>query len=569
MAYAKQNSAPRKEENPKQDSSFLKEKLNFFAKLPIEGTLDTKIKFVEEQKSDISHSFLLDNKENFETQFKQIFAILQNQDKKNKEAFWLYCYYCASLLQAFHEAYDQEKKAKEYIDKKEEIKKRLNNKKQKPTQSDESFIQHMVDSIFESKRSLLSAPFHLSQIRDYVSFSNLCRVYWTFCRLSMTTGLTLAKDLQIFDKLDNVLGTHTDVNKIISVLQAPSGVLNYFSVGLFLMRFIIEGGLLLKHTFFPSKEEEAKGTTRYARFQYELNKRRFTFANDLVWTTVNFITNFSSITHISGPIGGAITAVFLGFDLWIIWLQSHSAKEEYLVQRNQNRKERDKYENHHEYPKLMEQQRKFLEEKYSNLELYPDMTEQLKKLQIDLDIEQQSKSHIKMLDSQLDELEIDYRTKEAKFYFSAAAAALLMLGFSAALLFTPPGMVFASFFICTFAVAMYLSTGAYTKYKEKSLRLEDAQGLQQNSAVARKEYESARNDFIFTMAKNTIMPTLLITTYAVCWPAAIALTVLYIGYEIFHAYHQHKDSKEVKQLATPASTDEENADCQAVVLLSL
>ncbi|CAM2909958.1 Uncharacterised protein [Legionella steigerwaltii] len=52
---------------------------------------------------------------------------------------------------------------------------------------------------------------------------------------------------------------------------------------------------------------------------------------------------------------------------------------------------------------------------------------------------------------------------------------------------------------------------------------------------------------------------LLITTFAICWPAAVALTVLYVGYEMYHAYNQHQSKKEAAQhaLEAPENDDEE------------
>ena len=99
------------------------------------------------------------------------------------------------------------------------------------------------------------------------------------------------------------------------------------------------------------------------------------------------------------------------------------------------------------------------------------------------------------------------------------------MGFTAAILLSSPILVVASFFACVVAVATYLSTDAYTKYKEKSLYLEQAMKnskVQPETLKEFKEFEIAKNDFKFTMIKNTVMPMMLITTYAICWPAAIA-----------------------------------------------
>lgn len=597
-----------------QTAAFRRDKHHFFAQISSIDNTDSKIKAADGRAATIGYTFLLENKTALETEFTEMFTLLQKQDDKNKEAFWLYCYYCASLLEAYHRSYLQTAKETEYAHLKLLIKDRLNHKiKQK--EPEESFIDSMYHSFLGGFRNLISSPFHVSKIRDYVVYSNLCRIYWTFCRLMLTTGLTLAKDMKIIDKLDAILGTHTDVDKIISVVQAPIGVINYFSVGFFLMRFMIDGGLLIKHTFFPTELEKGavngceiskmnylpgaasieayrntyiivqedkhsefelyyvpksgkveklhfkeqkkfkadllqklnkeqsirlsaqevkdyityqtghvpEVTTTYERFKHELYKRHCNFANDLIWATVNGLTNFNYLFHISGPAAGYITAVFLTFDVCMTLYKCNLAKQEYLTKKAQYLQERDDYNNPAKFNKMTSEQRRL---------------------------------HIEILDKQLIELEINWKTNESNFYFVAAAAALLVSGFTAAMLVSPPLLVMGSFFVCTIAVAMYLSTDAYSKYKEKSLYLEQAQLTGKQLPVALKEYETARNDFIFTMIKNTVMPIILITTFAICWPAALVLTAMYVGYEIYHAHNQHSGTQAAKQLALCPPEDE-------------
>ncbi|OEH45570.1 hypothetical protein lpari_03480 [Legionella parisiensis] len=187
----------------------------------------------------------------------QMFAVLQkqkNEDEEKNKAFWLYCYYCATLLEAFHKAYAQHNKEAEYKKFKENIKKYL--LKEKDAKAEEEFINLLKNSYLNSFENLYTAPAHISRIRDYVAYSNLCRVYWIFCRLTLVSGFALAKETHFLEKLDAILGTHTDADKIIDTLKAPNGVLNYFSVGLFLVRFLIDAGLLVRHTWFPTEEEK-------------------------------------------------------------------------------------------------------------------------------------------------------------------------------------------------------------------------------------------------------------------------------------------------------------------------
>ena len=496
------------------NKSFLDDKTKFFSNYSKKDVIEHDIEedFKETEKNALMHdyTFLLNNQSHLETEFTQLFAVLKKEKDNNSEAFWMYCYYCATLLEQFYKAYEQKAKEAEFSNYKLQIKNRLHNVVQE--ESEKHFIKSLENSITQSFENLTKAPLHGSQIRDYVAYTNLCRVYWVFCRLTLISGIALAKDLEFIDKIDAVLGTQTDVGKIIAALQAPNGVLNYFSVGLFLARFAIDGALLVRHTFFPYEAEKKAGTTAFARFKHELYKRHCNFANDLVWATVNFLTNFSQITHISGPAAGAITAVFLGFDLCMMLYRNYLANREYLIKKAQYKSELDDY---------------------NNIALYPGLSNAQREI------------HTDMLEKQLAELEITHKNTEAKFYFLAAAAALVMLGFTSAILFSPPGMVVASFFVGLFAVAMYLSTGEYTKYHEKSLRLQH-DGY---NPVALKEYETARNDFIYAMVKNTTVPSLLILTFAICWPAAVALAAVFMGYELYHAYDQHQSAQQVKQLA--------------------
>lgn len=491
-----------------------------------------------------SYSFLLENLHALETEFTHMFTVLQRSSQdKDKQRFWFYCYYCASLLEAFHLAYGQMGKVELYQQKKREIKAHLGIQDDSIADKatvEKDFIETLKDSLLDGMSSLIKAPFHVAQIRDHVAYTNICRIYWVFCRLTVTQGLTMAKNLQLIDKLDVILGTHTDVDKIIATMRAPTGVINYFSVGLFLARFMIDGAMLIKHTFFPSEQE--KGATTYQRFKHEFYKRHCNFANDLVWATVNFLTNFNHLVGISAPVAGYLTSVFLVFDIGMTFYKLHLAEQEYLIKQRQYTEEARAYQN---------------------------------KVRANEALLEDEMAHYSMLIKQRLELDINWEAKKAMFHFVAAAAALLMMGFTASLLLSPPGLVLAAYFTCTIGVAMYLSYGSYFNYKEKKAYLNQAlvQNTQETQtedhkvtlmnprtialfasgsnylALARKEYETARNDFIFTMVKNTTVPAVLITTYAICWPAAVALTVLYLGYELLHAFNQHQDKKEIKGLA--------------------
>lgn len=603
---------------PIKNASFLRDKTEYLSQLYSQDTINVKIQAAELRSQTVAYTFKLENQTSIETEFTDLFHILQNQKDQDNEVFWLWCYYCACNLEEIYKAYSQKAKEEQFRLIKQKIKDRLHGVNS-PKEPEPNFLQYLLDSFLKALTNLATFSLHISKIRDYIAYSNVCRLYWAFCRLTLTTGLNLAKDVGLIDKLDLLLGTHTDVNKIISVFQAPSAVFNVLSVGFFLGRLFIDGGMMLMHTFFPTELEKGQSrgcevntmgylpgaasieqyrnsylfirnddkeefefyyvpkagdairltiknelqfkddlnkklkqqetmlltaeeiallitaqtehvpaaTTAFERFIKELYKRHCNMANDIVWATVNFLSNFNYLVGISGPAAGFLTAGFLTFDVCMAFYKAYLAEQEFLEKQQQYKKEIADYNNPDKYGSMSYDQRMM---------------------------------HIAMLEKQLKELEINKNAKVASCYFGAAAAALLTVGFTATLLVSTPLLIVGGYFLCTIAVAMYLSTSAFTSFMEKSLRLEEVAKSGSDITQARKQFEIARNDFIFTMVKNTVVPIVLIATFAVCWPAAIILSALYLGYELFHAYNQHKDTQDASESFSQVSSDEQSMD---------
>lgn len=486
-------------------TAFRADKHKFFSKIATDNSIETKIVSANDIAIKTPYLFLLENKAVLEEEFTNLFAVLKKENDENTAGFLIYCYYCASLLEAFHRAYDQEQKAKDFIEIKKQIKARIKREPEKANLGF-SFSKTLRNKFQESISELISTPFHLSKIRDYVAYTNLTRLQWLFCRLTLTQGLTLANELQLIENLDAFLGIHTDVDQIISAFQVPAEILNYFSVGLFLARLMIDGGLLIRHTFFPSELECGGETTLWARFKYEFYKRHCNFANDTTWSVVNFLTNFSHLSHIPNPVAGSMTVVFLFFDMSMFLYKNQLAKAEYLIKTAQYTQEINDYRNAD----------KFLE------------MSQVTKL-----------FHISMLEKQLMELDINWETKQASFYYLAAAAALLGVGFAASMLVASPVLILCSYYLCHLGVVMYISSGAYSQYKEKKLTLGRPDLTGNNHLSALLEYELARNAFISTMIKSCIIPSLIIAAVAIYLPIAVGLAALYVGYELLKSYQHH------------------------------
>lgn len=519
--------------------SFSETKELFFSTSNLENKTSVSINnkhvfLVDPSLMENNFQFQIENINTLETEFRDLFDTLSKQRLKNPNAFWYYCYYCATLLEEFFKNYHQKKNAQFYADKKAEIAKYLDGTSQNESKK---FLKTLKADLASGLKKIGSTPCHITEIRDYLALSNLCRLYWVFTRLTLTQAFTMAKNSHIFDKLYGMLGsTHIDTDKILKAFKTPNGILNYLSVGLFLGRFIIEAGLLIRHTFFPKDGE--KEAPLLTRFSYEFKKRGCNLANDFVWGTINFLCNFNAISHLPTAWSLPLTSIFLSFDVCLMFLKYCIAERDYKVNRQHYWDEEGR---------LSQKIAKFKDKKLSVEE------------QETLDLLFQRKKAVFL---QREELERNWKVTEAKLKFGIAAASLLMTGFLFSWVLTPPGMVAFSFFACVLAAAMYFSMDAYANYKNQTLLLEKANAASIDEPnqfsvgknKAEQEYYKARNHFIFTMVKNAILPTVLITTFAVCWPAAVALTVVYLGYELGSSLYKRKPNPRLSAGSDPEET---------------
>lgn len=241
-------------------SAFHNDKNQFFSQI---RTSEDKFKTAADLAHGQKYFFLLNNQAELEAEFVHQFAVLKRRKDENSEAFWAYCGYCAELLEIFYKGYSPGLRAKDgtYIPVGKEayykqLKEKIKAHDLSIKEPEIDFIDSMIQRFIEGFQTIMKAPWHLSKLREYVAFVNLSRLYWVFCRLTLTSGFAFAKSIHLIDKLNGVFGSHINADKIIAILQAPNGVLTYFSVGLFLARFMIDAGLLIRHTFFPSEEEK-------------------------------------------------------------------------------------------------------------------------------------------------------------------------------------------------------------------------------------------------------------------------------------------------------------------------
>ncbi|MCX7116920.1 MAG: hypothetical protein NTW94_03260 [Legionellales bacterium] len=481
---------------------FSADKQRFFATIQTPETAKTHA----ESKN---YPFLANNRILLEQEFDHMFSSLKKQGD-DRQSFWLYCYYCSMMLQNHYEAYGKSSKANEYRGKSEMLRKRCaQGELPSPEQGDETLLKHLQKSIHQDLVELSTVPYHISKIRDWVAFFNIRRLHLAFSRLVVKQSVLAAQDLLWFEKLNQALGIHLDAKDMVSVINAPAPVFNVLSVALFGARLMIHASMIVKHTFFPSSKQELS-LSATQRFKHEIYMRHPTMLNDLVWGTVNLLSNYAALFNIAAPVAGGLTAGFLIFDVSLLIYRRKLAEMEYLCKKEQYLKEKENHE------------------------------AQLLNASLSKEDRNKHQTHCAILSEQLKQLDISRKAADATFLFNIAAAVLLLSGFTASLLIALPAAVLVSYFVCAIAVAMYVTADIYGAYHEKTLILERLQEEGGDTFEALEQFRNARQAFFISITKNTLMPLLVVTLFAVCWQAALIFTALYIGYECLQGYLKNR-----------------------------
>lgn len=468
--------------NLSRDKTFFTDKQNFFA-VPLKTHADA-LMFAKNKQYD----YIATNKLLIETEFKQLKAALEKQEN-NSQAHWLYCYACCMMLQKYYTIYEKKAVAKAYLEARKNILAQL-----ELSATDRASLNQEID---REINDLANQSITATAVRQFLGKTNLQRLVFTFGRLTIRQTLQLAKDLNWLESLDNLIGTHTDVGSMTSILDNSAVFFNLFSVGLFASRFVINLGMIAKHTFAPNGEEAR--LSRKERFLKELYDRHYYLLNDLAWGVVNLLSNYNQLFDLSNTFANWLTAGFLLFDLSLLLVEFYIAEKEYATKKNQYQ---------------------------SELATYQSLIKSAGKTEKEI---KQYNENCRILNQQLVELELQRQNMVGTLWCDIAAAILLATGFTAALIFAAPAAIIVSYFVCVLASATYLSDSAFGKYQEKCLVVKQQEQARLDAKIAVQEMQAARNDFILSMVKYSTVPLVLVVTFTICWPAAIVLTVAYLG----------------------------------------
>ncbi len=498
------------------------DKQRFFAESPQTSDRAVALASANARATTQAYSFLITNRLSIEQEFNQLLAVLSREDK-DREDLWLYCYYCCTLLSTYYSK-DHYNSPAQY------------NKYQAHAQTIEQCyktgefptgpIKSLQSQLSDDLKNLLSTPLHLSSMRDWIGWGNINRLAFTFSRLTTQQLLVILQEKQWLTMLSRFLQIPLNIDEITARLNTPSAVFRVLSVGLFAARLAINTTLLLKHTFFPTHGE--KETEASLRFYQELKKRHAVLLNDVVWASLNALTNYADFFKISAPLANTLLISGLVFDVALLAYRLHDAEQDYFAKRTQYTREK------------REAQTKL--ERLLAAEPTAASTHELKAAQ----------RAVWCLDEQLSKLEIQMQAVRAAFSANIVAASLLACGYTSSLFFTLPAAVFVSYFVIVVGIALYFSADAYGKYEEKRLTQHQMTFLGAPKAIvqAKDDVQKAWNNFVGTMLKNTFGPLIFMGAVALSWEAAIIVTALYLVAEGY-SYYMKSGSPPKKQEHVP------------------
>lgn len=460
-------------------ASVLQDKYTFFSNLPDDN--QRSLAYARAQIENLPYADIEKYIPSIELSFKNLFETLQ-KNEHNRDKFWLYSYYCCSLLQSYYTTYGKKESAEKYSKLSQQISERFQPalQSQRDKNGEEGFIFRLVKQLSADLSGLVSAPFHSVNIKNWMGLVNITRMQLIFSRLFLMQASVALNEVVLIEKL---LGGYSDLDKLLASLNQPVGVFNALSVGAFAVRFAMDVGEVLKNTLsYP----EQTSLSLAERFKNEMNERHCEMLNDLVWGIVNGVSNYAPYFNINQMVANWGMTAFILFDLSLQVYAHQQAEQTYFEQM-------DGY--------------------VAELAAHPE--------------------YRNILNEQIDVLELNWKITQAKFGYNITGSILLGSGLSAALLLSAPAAVSAGFLVSTVAVAMFLSADQYGAYQGKKDFLADKSDI---SLQEEEEISQAQSELFNAMAKNTISPIVFMGVSAVSWPAALLLSALYAGYGLGEHY---------------------------------
>lgn len=322
-------------------------------------------------------------------------------------------------------------------------------------------------------------------IGGFIGIINGARLQYVFNKFCIQFTAAFLTEISLLQKLEHMWHFHFEQANLDAVMPTAYAL----SVGLYLIRFtntVVEAIIMARG--------QNSWNEFFIQFGQELYNRQILLLNDSVWCVINGITNYSAFFHIAPVISDLIVGTFLIFDIWVATHNRRLALHKFRQEKQIINQE------------LTALQQAIMYEYTVNRQ--------------ELTVAYFAKK------AELDKLQREWDGKNGGYWFLVAGTAVLFSGFAAAMMLALFASTPASLFVCIIGVAMIGSNKAYSDYHCAMVEARD-----NPSAVNDAELVVKRRDFILTFTYNFVTPIVIITTLAICWPAAVALGGLYFAYE--------------------------------------
>ena len=441
------------------------------------------------------HDFLLKNELEAQQEFNHLQASLSH-NRLEDQNYRNYCYYCCNLLSTLYdkEFYDDPTKHTYYVALAETME-----HPNRPIHSPAARKPWQVQ-MHEDFMACLDMPRHSSKLRFWIAVCNVYRIALTFARLTMQQAVILVAKAEWLQRISELLQLELTAEAMTARLKGPVPVFNALSVLFFVARLMVDLGVMLKHTFFSSGRHE-QNASLWLRLVVELRKNYANLLNDVVWATLNGLTNYAQYTKISNVFANQLLVAGLVFDVALLAVRMIES------------------EGNHQF--------------------------KLKKYHLQLQREGEPNP---VLQQQIDALHLEIITMRATFATNLAAGTFLASGYSASLVLLSTTGIMLSYFSVLLGVVMYLSADACGKYLTCKLIERDHMSHQNLTAADTQATQQAWDTLTRSLIFNTTMPMALMAVLAVSWQVTLGMILLVIAKVAYDQYAPLNDEENVQVL---------------------
>ncbi|CEK10405.1 hypothetical protein [Legionella hackeliae] len=380
----------------------------------------------------------------------------------------------------------------------------------KETTSEETKPLTVLSKVRKGASNFATVVMSSAKLREDASFLITNRSYWNYSR-------TLASYLIIYlqengfaafmEAINEKIGSPYNLQDFVRLLDKPQRILRVSSVALYTLRFMINLTVMIKHVVKAALNKELSSQKVLIQ---EMEKRGYSMANDMVWGTVNLLSNYNRVFQLSSLVIAQINLAFLTFDLALFIVRWSVERRDYINRVND----------------LMRQKNEVV----SSLELA-------------------------VINRQIDIVNDEWEAQCAYYKFNIVAATLFIGAFGSTFVFFGPFALGILAGLSMLGNALYNTASEYKKYKQSSIAVQ--REITNGKFLANEHhyemlnalnYRCAESYKLFwkTLIFNTTATAFIITAAAISWPIACALTFSYLSYRLYENYQKSREGEENK-----------------------